>query len=221
MRLILLFSGIVATSPAWAAEANECEQLPKPAVTLKLIESPISINIDYGYRSLTTLGGEKVKPGGQVLGLTRINTVAHYALSTPAYLDSSRAYECASPQIAVTLGFNQMTVYVGKEFPKGSCAYNEIFEHEMRHVKTYQEHFASIEKGIQEEISRRFATGSIWRGQAGSSAARVGKELDERWLPYINREIKKVELAQALIDTPEEYARLSKACNGEVQKLAK
>ena len=27
--------------------------------------------------------------------------------------------------------------------------------------------------------------------------------------------------AQALIDTPEEYARLSEACGGEVKKLAK
>ena len=48
-----------------------------------------------------------------------------------------------------------------------------------------------------------------------------GKELDERWLPYVNREMRKVDEAQALIDAPEEYARLAEACNGEIKKLAR
>jgi hypothetical protein len=40
-------------------------------------------------------------------------------------------------------------------------------------------------------------------------------------MPYIKREIGKVESAQSLIDTPEEYARVSESCNGEIQKLTR
>lgn len=212
----------MATNPAWSVELSECEQLPKPSVSIKRLEnSSISYNTEYGYRLLTSIGGEKVRPGSQVLGLTRTNSLAQFSVSTPSYQDAAERYECASPQITLTLGFKPMTVYVGKEFPIGSCAYQEILDHEMRHVKAYQEHVAKIEEALQADLNRRFATGSVWRGAPGTSNTRVSKELDERWLPYINRELQKVDAAQALIDAPEEYARLSHACNGEVKKLMK
>jgi hypothetical protein len=38
-------------------------------------------------------------------------------------------------------------------------------------------------------------------------------------MPYIKREMAKVEVLQAAIDTPQEYARLGKVCGGEVQSL--
>lgn len=52
----------------------------------------------------------------------------------------------------------------------------------------------------------------------GHPAEHLQKELDERWLPYVQREIAKVEPAQALIDTPEEYDRVANACDGEIRK---
>jgi hypothetical protein len=38
-------------------------------------------------------------------------------------------------------------------------------------------------------------------------------------MPFIKREMAKVEQLQAAIDTPQEYARLGKVCAGEVQSL--
>jgi hypothetical protein len=118
----------------------------------------------------------------------------------------------------VTFGFDQMTVYVAKEFPEGSCAYKEIYQHELRHVKTYQTHLATIEKDVSDTLSRRFVTGDPWRGSAGQMTERLQQELNERWLPYIKREIARADEAQALIDTPEEYARVADSCNGEIRK---
>ncbi|MCH2220674.1 MAG: hypothetical protein MK097_10180, partial [Dechloromonas sp.] len=64
----------------------------------------------------------------------------------------------------------------------------------------------------------RFATGGPWRGPVGQSTWRLQDELNERWLPYVQRELKKVDTAQALIDTDEEYARVADACDGEIAK---
>ncbi|MDZ4314951.1 MAG: hypothetical protein U0989_09325 [Azonexus sp.] len=219
--VILALTGALISSPSGSADLVECAQLPKPSVSIKRLEDALRFNTQYSYRSLTHIGGEKVKPGHQVLGLTRASAIAQFSLNMPSYRDAAERYECASPQISLNFGFKEMTVYVGKEFPVGSCAYKEIFEHEMRHVKAYQEHIAKVEKVVLEDLNRRFVTGDLWRGPAGVHYAQVSKELDERWLPYVNREMRKVDLDQMLIDTPEEYARLSQSCNGEVKNYAK
>lgn len=88
----------------------------------------------------------------------------------------------------------------------------------MRHLKTYQEHMVSIEKSLAETLTARFVTDRPWRAPAGQIAPQLQKELDERWLPYVQREIVKVESAQALIDTAEEYERVANACDGEIKK---
>ena len=43
--------------------------------------------------------------------------------------------------------------------------------------------------------------------------------IDTGWLPYIKAEMRKVETLQAAIDSPQEYARLGKACKGEIQNI--
>ena len=42
-----------------------------------------------------------------------------------------------------------------------------------------------------------------------------------RWVPFVKREINKVDATQALIDTPEEYARVAASCGGEIRKLTR
>ena len=215
MRAIALLLTILFSCQAWA---DECDQLPKPSVTVKRFEEPFTLNTKYGYKEITHLGSALAHPGNQVLGLTRGKAIARFATNIRFYVDQSGRWECASPQLTVTYGFSPMTVFVAKEFPEGSCAYKEIYTHELRHVKTYLAHLASIEKDLAETLNNRFATGDPWRGPVGQAQTMLQQELNDRWLPYIQREINRGEEAQALIDTPEEYARVTNSCNGEIQK---
>ena len=82
-----------------------------------------------------------------------------------------------------------------------------------------QKHIASIEKELTEMLNARFATGAVWRGPVGQTASRLRQELDARWAPYVQRQIKRVDEAQAKIDTAEEYERVANACNGEISKV--
>jgi hypothetical protein len=214
MRLLL--SVLVIAS---AARADPCDELPKPLVTVKRIEDRVAYNTEYTYKSLTNIGSALTRPGRQVLGLTRGNAVVSFALDTPSIIDPTGRWECASPQITLTFGFSPMTVYVAREFPAGSCAYKEIHDHEMRHVEAYQTHMTSIEKELSAALNARFATGAVWRGPVGQTASRLRQELDARWVPYVQRQIKRVDEAQAKIDTEEEYDRVANACNGEIKKV--
>lgn len=200
------------------ARADDCAQLPLPSVTLTRIEQPITLNYRYGYQSLDNIGQAAKSPGRHILGLTRGTASATFALELPTYLDSSGRWACSSPQITVRYGFSPMMVYIANEFPEGSCAHQQIMEHEMRHVKAYQAHLETIEKDIGNQLKSRFVTGTPWRAPRGETAPRLQREMSERWLPMIQRQLSQVEEQQQLIDTPEEYARVSDACDGEIKK---
>ena len=215
-RLALLLTLVSAQSLA-----DNCEQLPGPSVTLKRYEEPISLDTRTSVRTLTLLGPTSTRPGKQVLGLTRGTATVRFETRVDSYIDRSGQWECASPQITVSYGFSPMTVYVAREFPAGSCAYKEIYQHELRHVSAYQTHLKSIEKDIAATLSARFTSAGPWRGPRGQARARLQQELEERWAPYVKREINKVEASQALIDTPEEYARVAASCQGEIRKIAR
>ena len=217
MRFLVLVL-ILLSSPAWP---DECDALAPPSVTVKRLEEPITLNTTYGYKSITVLGSTEPRSAKRVLGLTRGNASVKFDVKTSSVIDHLGQWECTSPQIVVLFGYSPMTVYVASEFAAGSCAYNEIYRHELRHVKTYQAHLVSIESDITETLNRRFATGAPWRGPVGQARSMLEKEMRERWMPYIQREIERVESAQALIDTPEEYARVGESCNGEIKRVTR
>lgn len=213
--LLLLLSCPPLATPA---RADECDQLPKPSVTIRRLEEKTTVNTQYSYRALNNLGEGLAQPGRQILGLTRGNSSVTFALQIPSYTDRSGRWECVSPQITMTYGFNPITIYVAREFPVGSCAYKEIYEHEMRHVKTYQAHLSGLEKELRETLTARFASNTPWRTPAGQASGRLQRELDERWLPFVQQLIKRVDEAQARIDTKEEYERVADACAGEIRR---
>lgn len=215
MRIPVFLSLILA---AGLCRADPCAQLPAPSVKIQYLPDTEDLNTRYGYKTLTQLGQQAVRPGNTVLGLTRGNATARFAIAMPTVQDASGRWECSSPQITLSLGFRPMTVYVAKEFPAGSCAYKEILQHERRHVQAYREHLAGLEKPLLDTLNRRFAERGPWHARVGETLPRLQRELDERWLPYVQREIAGVEAAQAGIDTPEEYARVADSCNGEIRQ---
>lgn len=219
MRSLLPFIAFFLCHPAVAGALAGCDTLPKPSVTVRMADAPVSFDTTLGYRELTSRVGEQARPGWQVLGLTQARAVAGFSLEMPSMANDQ--YECASPQITLTLSIQPLIVYVGREFPKGSCAYKEILDHEMRHVKAYQEHMAKVRTTFQEALTRRYATASVWRGPAGTLYERLTQELNEHWTAAITRDFERVEGPQRLIDTPEEYARIAGSCGGEVKAKMK
>lgn len=218
MRLTTLL-GLVLLVPGSVLAGDPCASLPKPAMTLKRIDEPVKQDDRYSYRTLTSLAGDRARPHQTVLGLTRGKVVTRIALRAPRWVDASGRWECLSPQIEVSFGYAPLTVHVAREFPPGSCAYQEILAHEQKHVDAYRQHAAAIEDELRSAFEARFMNGDqAWRGPAGELGERLQKELDERWLPFIQRRLAAVEAAQAEVDAPEEYERVSNACDGEIRK---
>jgi hypothetical protein len=218
---VLLATLLLAPGLAWGARTAfqvRCEDtISKSIVVLTAKQNGYSINNTTSWRALTAMKGQGA-PNTFVLGLTKTESRMSIGIDGPILSDKASGYECVAPKVTVTLFYVPIVIYVGKEFVPGSCAYQQILAHEVRHLNTYLEHLPKVEVTVRAALNHRFNARPLY-APAGQARALLEKEIDGTWMPYIRNEMAKVEHLQAAIDTPKEYARLSKVCQGEVQSL--
>lgn len=212
--------GLFCCNAAAARSSFEarCEDSIGKTVTI-LQSSQNGYTID-NTRSLRTLTGMKApgQPNSFVLGLTRTESRVSVTLDGRILQERRAGVECVAPQIRVSLFYAPIVVYIGKEFVPGSCAYKEILAHEMRHLKAYLDHLPKVESVVRVELAKRFEGRPLY-APIGMAQLRLEHEIDANWMPYMKNQMGAVEAQQAAIDSPREYARLSKVCKGEVQSL--
>lgn len=157
-------------------------------------------------------------PNAYVLGLTHTESRVSIQVAGRMLSDPATGYDCIAPRISVTLYYLPIVVYVGREFPPGSCAYQEVLAHEMRHLNTYLDYLPKAEARVRAALARRFEARPLY-ARSGQAQGLLQNEIDRSWMPYIKSEMQRVEGLHAAIDSPQEYARLGKVCAGEVQSL--
>jgi hypothetical protein len=214
LALLLAAPGACARSPFQA----RCEDAAEASsASFSSHDNGWRIDNSLSYRTLTSMKRPRVRDG-YVLGLTR--TESHVTIKVDGAMidDPDSNTECVMPRIDVTLYYQPIVVYIGHEFAPDSCAYKEILAHEMRHLKSYLDYLPIVEDRVRAKLGERYVGRPLY-GRAGQARALLQGEIDRNWLPYIRDEMARVERMQTLIDSPEEYARLSKVCQGEVQSL--
>lgn len=221
MRILALMLALCWSSGALAertAFQARCEDtIAKTSTRLIARQAGYVVDNSKSYRQLTGLKG----PGEQrgfVLGLTRTDSHVTIDSTGSILLDRASDFECLAPHIVVNLWYSPITIYIGREFGPGTCAYREILKHEMRHVRLYTDHMLEVERSLRVALSQRFGDKPLYAPR-GQSNAMLGREIDTRWIPYIKAELARVEPQHAAIDSHEEYSRLSKVCEGAVQSI--
>jgi hypothetical protein len=216
-RLLSIMLGVLAAGAASARTPFQirCEDTISQTVSvLTASQNGYRVNTDLSYKALTGMKN----PGRDralVLGLTQTEFRVRIGLDGAILQDRASGYECIAPRIKVTLSYQPIVVYVGKEFAPGTCAYQEILTHEMRHLNAYMDQLPKVEKVVRAALAKRFENRPLY-APAGQASALLSKEIDTGWMPYIKAQLGKVDQLQAAIDSPQEYARLGKACKGEV-----
>lgn len=223
MKRLLLLAGLLACAGgAVAATPFEarCEEGAGARVArLTASDEGYVINHSTSFRRLTNM---KLGEGGYtyVLGLTRAESRVSIQLDGKLLSDPQSGQECIAPQIDVKLSYVPITVYVGREFPFNSCSYQEILAHEMRHLKAYLDHLSKVESVVRAALNQRFGARPVY-APIGQAKRLLAQEIDAEWLPFIKRQMDQVSKLHTEIDTQQEYARLSRVCQGEVQFFIK
>jgi hypothetical protein len=216
-------AALVTLAMSGAAQARSpfqarCEAMAQgSSVSFSSHDSGYRIDNTLSYRTLTQMK----RPGvanGFVLGLTRTESRVSIRIDGKLLALPERDLECVAPRIEVSLYYQPIVVYVGREFAPDTCAYREILAHEMRHLKSYMDYLPKVEERVREKLGRRFDGKPVY-ARTGGARGLLQSEIDRGWMPYIKAEMARIEHMQAAIDSPGEYARLSKVCQGEVQSL--
>ena len=219
-RALLLATALAL--PACAAARTpfqiRCEDdIGKTVAMLTARDGGYTIDGTLSYRALTQMKGQAAA-NTYVLGLTRTESRVEIGLAGPLLQDPASGYECVAPHITVKLSYVPAVIYIGREFAPGGCPYDAILKHELRHLKAYLDHLPKVEMLVRAALAKRFEARPLY-APSGTARSALEHEIDSGWLPYIKAEMVKVELLQAAIDSPEEYARLGKSCHGEIQTI--
>ncbi len=197
-----------------------CEDtISKTVSVLSSKSNGYTINTQQSYKMLTARAGTAAG-NMTTLGLTVTQGQYRASLGGPLLQDPASGYECIAPQVEISLNYSPVLIYVGNEFPAGSCGYQAILTHELRHMQAYMDNLARVEKVVRQALDKRFEGKPLY-APSGTAMSALQHEINSVWFPFIRDEFDKGKVQQEAIDTPEEYARMGKVCDGEIAEILK
>lgn len=196
---------------------RECESRLEPT-EVRAISLPSAVLYEFGVpvTLLTRLGARQHGLNQAVVGLTEY-VLKHKIAWSGGTLVSSTGLACTRPHLTLTLEVGPQRVYVAREFPQGTCAFNDIARHELRHVYANQEGIEAAASALQQEMEAYYGN-RIFYGDKASLRAQMEKEVRQTWLPRLQDQMKAIDLRHNDIDSPQEYLRNQSICDGAIPK---
>lgn len=213
---------LLAPATSWSNEQpsrelrTQCEQRLAETV-VRVVSQPSDVVYDFS-KSVQEL--TRMSPAAHgarwTLGLARarMRVATKWSVSS---LTFEQGRGCLRPSLTVTLSAGPQTVYVAREFPRGTCAFDEIAAHELRHVKANQEHLERVADRYQAEMAQFFGQ-RIFYGNVQALQKQLEQAVSEHWTRRILDELDQVDAHHRRIDSVEEYARNETMCDGEVPR---
>jgi hypothetical protein len=196
------------------AQTPSCKNVERPKVGLDFVPKSPMLDHTRSVRWLNRHG-----EGGQgwfVTGLTKYQMHATFDMRIEPVAVSANYYCLVPVRVTPHVIVDTHLVYISSELAKGSCEYNQVYEHEGRHVIVNQQMEANIQKALPQFID------TIVQNFSAMAPVPVNRVQlrSQQLLGYYAREFRAV-LAkldrkraadQRKIDTRAEYERLSLSC---------
>ena len=190
----------------FASFETRCGKLPP--THLKVVAVPLTFERD---DSLTA-------KRGSALATHRANglTAAAFGYSADIELnavdDRRGSRTCGMPRLRVELSMQPVTVFVASELATGSCQHDVTLLHEMKHVEVLRQTLDRAARDLERDLPEEIG--------AELRHAKNPEELQQHFVvsvrdylaQFMGERQRLLDEAQADVDSPEEYARVSNAC---------
>jgi hypothetical protein len=220
-----IFSAALAAAVAFTAQSGraesfraQCEaRLAHSVVTVTPRTAPYTTNMSLDIAELTVKSPPPVH-GQKTLGLTVARHASDFESERNGLRDPDTGEYCMRPSFQVTLSYNPIEVFVARELAPGSCPYQEVLHHELRHVEAYRQQLSTAVENVGRALRAHYAD-RIFYGDPESLRSELEKAIEQHWLPFAQHELEAVEKLHQGIDTAKEYRRYQTVCDGEINRI--
>jgi hypothetical protein len=215
---VFLFLGL-AILPVEPAAAQVCRAPAKaPQVTIEATPGKLSFDHRLDDQALKKLVHKLERnmhlTRGQPLGLTTGPVSARYQTRVRVRRSLHGGF-CVRPVVVkVQIGFETLTVYLDRKYPKGSCEYEAILAHEMEHVRRNRDAVTRDLPQLRRQVAQ------LLRAKPAMHVRGVERQARDAYLLYLRQQLGPSlraiaaarERSNDAIDTPESYRAIAAKC---------
>lgn len=160
------------------------------------------------HRGYGTLGGNWTPIG---LTLAELGMGLSVSVRSEKMADGRFCSEIAA--VEATIGYDAIDVYIASEYPRGSCQYNAILDHERLHVIVFQDtldrYYAHVERALRQAAGK---AKPILNRDPNRATRKFQAILERAAKPLFKKINKEMDRGNAALDTREAYEREQSNC---------
>lgn len=202
---------------------ESCDSYPDVSVEVAAVFGEINVDNKKNLGELQDLARKKenIIPEDQpmALGLTKYTPV--FRLHSPVMRRRmSDGSFCARVQyVDVQIGFDEVIIYIAKEFKEESCSFKAIMGHEQKHIDLNRQILMEYVPKIKDRLVRYLKDNGVAIVSNEEYSEKILRDKIEGVAKGLLLEIaRENENRQRIIDTPEEYERINSTCKAGVSK---
>jgi hypothetical protein len=206
---------LAASAPGMAAKCNLEPVSPRFVLSNDAIK--VKYNHGLGRGSIATkarrLGFSGGRPNVDISGLTSSSYETRYQVKVQTRKIGRNRYCAQLLSVEAWAGFTGMTVYVAREYKRGSCQYRAILDHEHQHVainrRVFQKYLPKIEKTLRATARKM---GPFVASSPNGAGKIVTNRLKAALRPTASALDRALDKSNANIDTKANYKRVNARC---------
>lgn len=224
VRLFLLLLLFFALAFPVRAVAGDCTAT-SPTVSIEPLSGSADVDNSKYQKEIQALSGVgQASHAARIplaMGLTLTQVMTTSSLTVSVEKTGWTGPKCAKLQaVHVAFGFAPHMIYIPREFAPNTCAYNAIYSHEVQHVNTDLNLLKSRLPALQSKLAAGIAALPPLTGDDDAALQKAMKDRLERLLTEAQTDFtRERQSAQALVDNPNEYARVGTSCGGIIKQM--